>query len=261
MRNLRASFVLALAACGGGSSDTPVDMAPPIDQPPPDTNPPVDMPPAVDLSCMGNAAPTTGPDPVPIDGTVSDIDFASQSLVPVQDALVSAIKEAGGPGDSDMSDAAGAFTLAVPNQQQVALDGHLEASKAGQHPVRLYPPSPLSAPLTGVPLLLLNQATLEFFLGIQGITLDPTKGEVGLVVVDCSNNPVANATPSVTDSNGNSVGEMFDASMFQEGLFIYFNITPGVITVGATFDGNTFRAHDVDVVASTTSTTAVRPGF
>ncbi len=106
MRDLRATLVFALvlapiAACGGGSSDTPDATI--KDDAPPDTAPPPDMMPdgpQFDFSCMGNAAPADGTatDPIAVTGTVSDINLVAQMLEPVDGAdvfgVVTAMRQA-----------------------------------------------------------------------------------------------------------------------------------------------------------------------
>jgi hypothetical protein len=263
MRNAIPSFIAisALAAACGGEDNPVLIDAPDIDAPT-QQDAPVDAAPQVDFSCMGNAAPADGTaiDPLTISGSTVDFDLLTQSLVAVSNATVNAF-DAGGstPTGTDTTDAGGAWDLSLASGTN-PIDGFVEATKAGSRTVRLYPPSPLTTALTNVPLILMTNSNFGFVLMFAGATQSAANGTVGLVVTDCANNPIDGAVPSVTQ-NGTAVGTMVDGSAVQPGLFFFFDVPPGVTTVGATFNGMTLRAHDIDVVAQVTSSTGVRPGF
>lgn len=267
MRNLRACLlgmlVLAAPACGddgGASPDAQVVIIP--DAAPDAPSIPPDAPaPTYDFSCMGNAAPTTAPDPLTISGTAQDINIASMSLVAVEMATVTAHQAANDAviGTPSVTDVNGDWSITAASGG-IPVDGYVEARKATHRTTRVYPPSPLSANFTGVPILLLSNSNFSFVANFAGVTQMMTHGAIGLVAVDCANTPVQGATISVTQ-NGMEVGEQYDASQLQPGAFLVFNVPAGETTVNASYNNMTFRAHVVDSVAQTTSTTVVRPGF
>jgi len=260
MRDLRTPFVFALvlapiAACGGGSSDTPDAAVPdaPVDSaPPPDMTPDG---PQFDFSCMGNAAPADGTasDPIAVTGTVSDINLVAQMLEPVPGATVLGVVTGGTP-DSTTTDGTGAFALSLMTGTN-PIDAYLEVSKTLHHSMRVYPPSPLTADLSMVPALLLSESNFQTLVMFTGATQSTNNGTVGLAILDCNNQPIDGAVPSLAQ-NGSDLGiTPIDGSAVQPGLFIFFDVPPGVTTVGATFNGTALRAHDIDVVATTLSTT------
>jgi hypothetical protein len=185
MGNLRAYFgtVLALtaAACGGDSDakpDGPVVVIPDasIDAQAPDA--PVDAAPMFDFSCANNPAPTTAPNPLTVSGTVTDIDLASQEAEPVAMALVTARQSSNNApiGTPQTTPGDGSFTISAPSGG-MPIDGYVEASKTGHRTVRVYPPAPLSADFTGVPALLLSNATFNFVVQFAGAQQDADKGK------------------------------------------------------------------------------------
>jgi hypothetical protein len=257
----------ALAVACGGSDGAKPD-APPIvvpDAPAPDAFvPPQPDAQTFDFSCMGNAAPTTAPATVSITGTASDLNIGSMALEPVADATVKAFKN----GTPDLqigtttSDANGDWNLPTVPTATMPVDGFVEATKTGHRTVRLYPPAPINADIPQAPVLLLADGTFSTIVAFTGKPQSDANGTVGLAVVDCANTPIGGATVSVTH-NGVQVdpANTFDASQLQPGAFFVFDVPPGDSVVNATFQGMTLRAHTITVLAKTTSTTIIRPGF
>ena len=265
MKSIAASSFVALSllvACGGGDS-SPVDAQIIVPDAPPDSPPPPPDAPEqqLDLSCMNNPAPTTAPATITLSGTATDINVLTQMPVPVADATVLA-RNANDVmvGAPDMTDAAGVWTLSNLPTGMVPLDGYMEATKSGHRTTRVYPPEPLTGNQSDIPVPLLSNATFSTLVSVAGANQSPNNGTVGLVVLDCVATPVAGATISVTQ-NGTEVGEQFDASVLQDGLFVVFDVPPGATVVNASINGTTFRAHTITVVAATTSGTIVQPGF
>lgn len=266
MRNLRAcllgTIVVCAAACGDDGGGVTPDAKIVIPDAAPDAPPPPDAPTnTYDFSCMGNAAPTTAPDPLTLSGTAQDINIAMMALEPVAMATVTAHSAAndavlGTPSVTDMN---GDWSISAASGG-TPVDGYVEARKGMHRTTRVYPPAPLSANFTNVPILILSNSNFDFIAGFAGFDQMPTLGAVGVAVLDCANTPVEGATLSVTQ-NGAEVGEQWEATQLQPGTFLVFNVPVGETTVNASFNNMTFRAHVVDSVAQTTSTTVVRPGF
>jgi len=270
MRTLHAcayvAFTALAVACGGGDSNKPdaliviPDAA--IDAFQPDSPPDAQV---FDFSCMGNAAPTTAPATVAISGTASDINIIAMSLDPVENAAVKAFREGNGGGPdvqigTTTSDAGGVWSLPTVPTSLVPVEGYVEATKTGHRTLRLYPPSPIAADIPQAPLLLIADATFAQIVQFTGNSQNAANGTVGLAVVDCANTPIGGATISVKQ-NGVEQGTPQDLSQVQQGLFLVFDVPPGETVVSASYMGMDLRAHTLEVLASTTSTTAVKPGF
>ncbi len=264
MRTLHACAYVAITAfavaCGGGDGDAKPD-APPIivpDAPTPDAfEPPQPDAQQFDFSCMNDPEPTTAPATVSLSGTANEI-TANFSFEPVADAAVRAFKN-GNPDTqvgTTQSDANGAWSLPAVPTATMPIDGYIEATKLGYRTSRLYPSEPISGDIAQAPVLLLSTNVFSSLFASQS----QENGTVALAVLDCANTPIDGAAISVKQ-NGVEVGTQQDLSQFQPGTFIVLNVPPGVAEVGATYMGMTLRAHVVSVVAETTSTTLVRPGF
>ncbi|MEO8701478.1 MAG: hypothetical protein ABI867_15635 [Kofleriaceae bacterium] len=214
---------------------------------------------------MANPAPTTATNPVLLTGTASDINVSSQMLEPVADATIKAFK-AGvtAPAAMTTSDAGGAWSLSVASAG-APVNAFVEATKADHRTVRIYPPQDLDASLDNIPTLLLANTTFGLLVQFVAMTTQTAgNGTVGLTVLDCANTPISGATISVKQNDVELVtaDNTFDTSgLGQGGAFLVFDLPPGETVVSATFNGMTFRAHTIDVVADTNSTTAVKPGF
>lgn len=286
MKRLRAVFgivglVFAAAACGGDGSATP-DAAAPRDGAGADASDMSDASvdgsldagadatpgdaPSYDFSCLGNAAPTTAPVQIMVTGTAQDINLFSQMFEGVANATVAAYRanETAIVGASDVTDAQGNFAFTITNAQQTPIDGYLAASAAGKRNVRVYPASPISENLSMVPILLLSSSNFELIR--SQVAMKPqsaANGTVGLLVVDCANQPIAGATISVIQGNVEYADDAhtWDASQFQPGAFLVYDVPPGDVVVSATYNGQALRAHTVKSVAQTTTNTIVRPGF
>jgi len=265
MRTLHAcayvAFTALAVACGGGDSNKPdaliviPDAA--IDAFQPDSPPDAQV---FDFSCMGNTAPTTAPATVAISGTTSDINIIAMALEPVANAAVKAVNALDATIATDTSDAAGVWDMPAVPTGLVPIDGYVEASKDGHRTVRVYPPAPINTDIPQTPVLLFSNATFGQLVSFTGNTQAAGNGTVGLAVVDCANTPIGGATLSVKQ-NDVEVGMQQDLSQLQQGAFLVFDVPPGETVVSATFMGMALRAHSVDVVAATTSTTLIRPGF
>jgi hypothetical protein len=96
------------------------------------------------------------------------------------------------------------------------------------------------------------------------VTQAAGNGFMGVVVSDCSGMPVAGATVTTTPSGTvryNQAGIPSNTAMVTDadGVAYVFNVPAGTVTVGASAQGTTFRAHDVLVRADVLTTTVVAP--
>ncbi len=278
MGNLRAVLsvaLLSLAACGddGGSAkpdapiiqlDAAIDMAP-------DT-PPLPDAPSYDFSCLNNAAPTTANANVTISGTTQEV--AVQGTMPAINANANVTVKAckgncTGPNNlgTVMSDGQGVFTTAQLATGGVPLDGYLDTTKTGDRRTLVYPPSPLTMNQGGVPVLMFDNAAFALFnqFLLEPDQNDATNGVVGIIVTDCMNMPITTGATVAAKQNGTAVGDppldLGSLAAQGAGTYLITNVPAGDTEVSATVSGMTFRAHVVGVIAGTTVTTGVRPGF
>jgi hypothetical protein len=150
----------------------------------------------------------------------------------------------------------------------VALDGYIKATKAGYRDTYLYPPTIIYQNLSGAAVLILQPATFNLLVNLAGATQTAGNGALGLVVLDCNNDPVPGATVSAK-VGGADVGMIrYTSGMLPSagatatdtsGLAFVFDVPPGDVTVSAQVGSMTLRTHVVAVHADANTTTAVRP--
>ncbi|MDX2091660.1 MAG: carboxypeptidase-like regulatory domain-containing protein [Kofleriaceae bacterium] len=287
MSNVRAllslALVVPLVACGDdGGGSTPIDASQQtidaplaIDAPLP-IDAPIDAPvdaPNYDFSCLGNSAPTTATATVTLTGFGRELTLngATPSLQAATNATITACKgdcEGANNLGSTFVSSSGTFSTASLATGNTPLDGHLRASKTGNWPTRLYPASPLVADQANVPVLMITNSAV----GIIGLvapgnqTQSANNGIVGMFVTDCSNEPIASgATVTFTHIGTNTeITSVINAGQFTgqaAGGYIATNVPPGDVTVAASYNGMVLRAHVVPSVASTVTTTQIRPGW
>ncbi|MEJ7603899.1 MAG: carboxypeptidase-like regulatory domain-containing protein [Kofleriaceae bacterium] len=262
MRKISA-ILFIVAACGSDSSTKP--DAPPVT---PDVAVVPDAAPDAfvrvpDLSCLGNTPPSNAPATVKLSGVASDINLTTRMPEPVKDADVGAYRN-NMKLTGATTDAQGAFTLTVDNPSTLPIEGHIRAAKDGHRSLRLYPATPITADLANAPLLLLSDDNFEFVRRYIAMKAqDAGNGTVGLLVLDCTNQPVEGATISVKQGDVELATPLrtWEATALQAGTYLIFDVPPGETTVTATYNGMAFLGHDIGVVMATTSTTAVRPGY
>lgn len=270
------SVLLSLfAACGddGGSAkpdaanihlDAAVDAAP-------DT-PPLPDAPSYDLTCLNNTAPTTAMANVSISGTTQEISAAggAPSVMGVSGAVVKSCKgDCTGQNNLGMvtSGTGGAFSTAPLATGGVPLTGYIDVTRSGDRRTLVYPPSPLTMDQSGVPVLMFNNQAFSFLNSalLSPPQNDTANGLVGIVVTDCMNMPITEGVVVSVKQNGTAVGnsplDLGALAAQAAGTWLVANVPAGDSTVAATYNGMSFRAHVVNVVAGTTVTTGVRPGF
>ncbi len=280
MGNLRAvmsAALLSFAACSGDGAAKPdaplVHLDAAIDATP-DAPPPIDAP-NYDFTCLNNTAPGNVAATVTIAGTAQEIflNGTSPGIQPNGGVSVKACKgdclNANNLGTTTSSSAAtgtGAYSTAAVTTNGIALDGYLDATKAGDRRTLVYPPSPVAQNQSNVPVLQFSNGA---FTALNAIGLinqdDQTKGLIGIVVTDCANTPIDGAAVTAKQG-GNAVGDApLDlgglAMGMAPGTWLITNVPPGDTTVNASYMGMTFRAHVVKSVVAATTTTGVRPGF
>ncbi len=275
MGKMKSCFIvatLALAACGSDKAapDAQVVL---IDSPMVDTPPPVDAAPdapAYDFSCFGQPNPTTADDPITVAGTTETL--SQSGLMTLSGVTVQIFKSGVAVAvDTQTSDANGNFTSGNIVTAGMPFDGYIKGSLASYRTSFLYPPTPPTASVTGVPVPLFSTQNFDLLAGFAQATQDDTNnGALFLTVTDCANTPIDGATISV-QQGGQDVGTQYDLGQLSQqaqGIIIVFNVPDGATDLSATYGSMTFPVHTVlahkkpngmNTVGTLTLTT-VRPG-
>ncbi len=269
---LVAVSLLALTACGDDGGSTPQDGgggsadARPIDAMP------IDMPPEVqyDYSCA--TAPSTD-----IATTVTVTGVAQQlsgtTAGPASGVVISAYR-IGSPDElvdtQPATDVNGVFTTAQIATNGAALNGYLKGTKTGYWPTYLYPAHPLAKSLTGVPIIMIDDANVDFAELLAQVDHLPGNGIVGVALTDCATPTPAqipNATIEVysgTTRVGDAtidIGAILGTVADVQGLYLVTNVPPGPVTVKATYYSHTFLENDVVSYADSLTTAQIKPGY
>lgn len=281
MRNFPSRALVVIVpfavACGGGGGDAQPDApvitvidAKAIDafEPPgPDAQ-------VFDFTCVGAGAPAVADPTITLSGAANGISLngTTPSVAGLDQATVDTCKNNCVGVDklnttttamAPCSMNGCAFATGAVASGGVPIDGYLKVSKSTFRTSNVFPASPLSENVMGVPALAFSANAFFGATLFLGINQNPQNGDVGLFVTDCANTPINGATVSVKQ-NGNDVGQIIDASgisVLASGGFVVFDVPPGDTEVNATFNGMTFRAHTVTTFAGQTTATQIRPGF
>jgi hypothetical protein len=225
MKNL-SSYLLVLAACGGGSDAK------------------VDAPPAASV--------------VTITGVASARN--TQGSAPEVGVLVAAYAKSNENTPLAMSttDAAGAFTLSI-STSGTAVDGFLKATKTGFATSYLYPPTPISADLAMVPMNMLTTTLFDLLYSISQTSPISGTGVVAVLVVggaELTSPPVPGATietsPASPSYRYNSMQGLPNKDVTvtaADGIGYAMNAPPGTMTVTAKKSGSTFKTTSIKVHA------------
>ena len=247
--------------------DSPVQHDAPADAAP-DASP-------YDFTCYGGSAAGSAAASITISGTTESLGQSGASAV---GSAAVAIYKTGtvNPVDSLTSGSDGAFTSGTIDTGGTPFDGYVKAKHTTYRVSYLYPPNPVVASITGVPVPMIAKASfdqLNTFLNQD----DTTNGALFLTVTDCANMPLSGADLTFTQ-NGSDAGTITDLGQLSgmsqlAGIFIVANVADGPVDVSAkygsmTFPMHTLVAHKQERVGSgsdqeiqgTLTLTAVRPG-
>jgi hypothetical protein len=197
-------------------------------------------------TCAGQAFPTTAPATITVSGTVSD--FISGPLTGV---TVAAFKTGTAVAiDSTTTDVQGKFSMTVTTGG-TPLDGYVKASKSGYIDTYAFPSAPLPAS-AAITVPVVTPTEFNLLAKQAGVTPTAGKGSLGLRPVDCAGAAVATATVTTSPSS----------SPYSDGAgdFFVFNVAPGNVDVGASFQSHTFHTHTVTAVADAVTITIIAPG-
>lgn len=258
---LATTCAVGLAACG---DDPAATDAAPADAVTIDARPDAFVPDAMPgrFDCLGEPLPTTADDPIDVGGVATEISAGGEE--PVEGVVITLFSAADAELGTATTDATGAYSVEVATGG-TPITGYLRAIQKGYLDTYLYPPRPLAASTTAAAATMITSGTFDL-LGSLALGDAPADGmgHVVVVVVDCNDDPVQGAV--VTSSPAGTV--RYNAGGFPsdtatatgaDGIAYVFNLTPGTVSVDASFDGTSLREHDVTARADVLTTTIVGP--
>lgn len=266
MGNVRTCLVIALAACGNDKAVLDASMS----DAPPDAKVYMDAPAAVvDLSCTGNPAPTAATATITLSGTVQSVDVGGATAINA--ALVEACRAGttcNGQDrlDNNNSNATGNFTLGPMNTNSMPLDVYLRMSKTSVRTMHVFPPQAMQADQAMIPIATFGPTVLGFVCSGQN---DANNGVIVLAYFDCMNQRITDSANLVVEVKqggvpvaGATVVDLGAQLPQAAGTYIVCNVPANNTTsVGGTYKGTALLAHNVRVVAGTSTSTLVRPGY
>lgn len=219
-----------------------------------------DAPQGLPYACFGQPLPTTANAKVTISGTVAD-PFSGN---PLANASVEAfLVGSTAPIFMTNTDASGAFTH-DQGTGGVPRDTYLRVSLNGYLDTYYYPAVPVAADLR-LNIEALTSMDLATIGNVVGITIDPTKANFVVSVVDCNDNPISGATVSTVPAGTVRYFVNFTpsptavATDASTGAAIVANVPVSNTTINATVDGKTLRSHNLDSVAGALMLTEIQP--
>lgn len=275
----RRWLVVVLAGCGGGGGGEKADAPVVTADAAPDAKEWLDAPPPMfDFSCMSNPAPTTAAANVTVSGIIRRVEFnGTLMLNPLDGASLRVCKAPGAPncsttgnqlGTTQVSANGGMYSVTFPTGGTPA-DAYVEMTESTSRTTFGYPDQPFVMNLTADILTFTPQVIGSLALVPNGCTQSAANGMIGLAVLDCANQPIAdpaNIALSIkqggNEVTGTTVIDLGQVSGTAAGLFLICNVPPNTTTtIGAAWSGMQLRAHDVKIVAGTTTQTVLRPGY
>jgi hypothetical protein len=248
---------------GSIDSSQDIDAAPDIDAPVADIDASlIDAAPAGNFDCLGDPLPDTAPDTVLLSGQAFTVSLDGQE--PVAGANVEAFTAADVSLGTDTSDGTGAFSISVATGGD-PVDGYLLATANTYIDTYLYPPYPIAADVDNASALLVSSENFALLPILAGTQQPDGQGFVGVVVVDCNNEPVMGAVVTtipegvVRYTGESGVPVAGPTSTNADGLAVVFDVDPGNVIVDATVQGMSLREHTVEVRADVVTTTIVAP--
>jgi hypothetical protein len=252
------SLLVPLVACSGSPS---APDAPPIDAPPPDAGDP--------FGCLGKPLPVTAPAMITISGVAEEITANGSK------ALVDTNVKGYDAGNTELASTKTAGTTAAYSLSVATggapLDGYVVGThEQGSAPTPyldtyLYPPAPLAVDTGKARIVMFSKGIFDLAAGLATVNQAAGKGFLAIVVSDCNNTVLMGATVStepggdIRYNGANAVPNPAAVATAKDGIGYVFNVPVGKVTVKASYNGMTLRAHDVMVRPDVVTTTVVQP--
>lgn len=258
-------FVVSVLALGVGCLSMPEPPTGPggIDAPKDGSGSGFDA--SASFTCLGNQPPTTAPPTVSLSGLATTIQ--GTTFAPAQFFAVELWRFSAGSYmlfDTSTTQADGTWTVG-PVSASGPVDAYVVAHLpvTPDRPTTFYPSYWVDNDLTGIALFSVTTPNLDNALSSVGLTQDPAKGLLDILVTDCNGAPLSANTITVRQiSNSAVVGQSFSAEgLLGAGRFLHLNVPPVTVSIDVIHDGMTFRRQVVPVTAGANTATVVRPGY
>jgi hypothetical protein len=167
------------------------------------------------------------------------------------------------------TDSQGAFSIGPINTGGHPLDMFLDMTSDGSRRIFAYPPQVLVGDPPEIPIMTFSPLLLQFGSQFGCPQHDQNNGILFVRVTDCADNAIGDtANTQIVIKQGGSVVtgtnvvDLSSQSPEAAGSWLICNVPANAVTsVGATYKGMNLLAHDVKVVAGTSTMTIVRPGY
>jgi hypothetical protein len=211
------------------------------------------------FGCLGQPLPTTAPARVTIAGDVQD----PYQGIPIANAsLQGFLSGSTVPLFTTSTDANGNFSQGQ-GTGGVPTDAYLHITANGLLDDLVYPPVPVASSIH-VDTQVFTATELGTLAMLGGVTPDPAKAQMLVVVVDCNDVPLAGATVTtvpagttryLVNKQPSATAVMTDAS----GAAFVYNIPPSTTQINATVSGMTLRSHSVSALGGVMTQTEIQP--
>jgi hypothetical protein len=215
-----------------------------------------------DFGCLGTSSPTTAPDPASISGFIRNLtDTQPVAGITVELHRVSNDAIVG----SSVTTGTGMYESSIVTGG-AAFDVYSELTGTGFVPRRVYFSAILSANSAGSTLSISTPSEDAAVGAAFGITTDPQRGAVAVLIEDCAGARVTGAQISVSPTptfigyfNDAGVPDQARTSTGALGIALAANVPPGAVTVTVTYGTTTWRARPIVVEAGVTTVSFRRP--
>jgi hypothetical protein len=148
-----------------------------------------------DLSCLGQPAPATAPEPLPLDGKVFVVDH--YQITPFAGATLTVHRRSDDAvlATSTVTASDGTYALSAATNGS-ALAAYLTVAAPGEVPVRIDPGDPLTTGFFGLALVAPPDEIARWYTD-AGATYSATQPTMIAIAVDCNHASIAGATLTV----------------------------------------------------------------
>jgi hypothetical protein len=213
-----------------------------------------------DLSCLGQPAPTTAPDTLPLDGKVFVVDH--YQVTPFAGATLTVHRRSDDAvlATSTVTAADGTYALSATTNG-TALDAYLTVAAPGEVPVRIDPGDPFTTGFFGLALVA-PAAEIQRWYSDAGANYSATAPTLIAIAVDCNHASIAGATMTVAPQAPLTYydADHWDptATTSDKGFALLAPPHP-TETVTAAWHATTFPIHSVTSPASTLTLAVISP--
>jgi hypothetical protein len=213
-----------------------------------------------DLSCLGQPAPTTAPERLPLDGKVFAVDH--YQVVPFAGATLTLHRRSDDTvlATSTTTAADGTYAMSATTGG-TALDAYFTIAAPGEVPVRIDPGDPITTGYFGLGLVA-PAAEIARWYADAGASYTPDASTLIAIAVDCSQATIAGATMTVAPQAALTyydAGHWDPAATSSDQGYALVARASSTETLTAVARGQSFPAHTVTAPASTLTLAVTSP--